>query len=93
MLPFEFLTLSLWKTRVCNRRSLDFFLLFWKDPGDYSSVSFYLGWRQPAPRGGKAAVLIESQGEGATESGLRVRTRVTVLLSARGGEQRLLRIT
>lgn len=40
----------------------------------------------------EGAKLIESQGEGATESGLRVRTRVTVL-SARGGEQRLLRIT
>lgn len=40
-----------------------------------------------------AVVLIPSQGEGVTESGLRVRTRVTVPLSARGGERRLLRIT
>lgn len=30
--------------------------------------------------------MSQSQGEGATEAGLRVRTRVTVLLSARGGE-------
>lgn len=30
--------------------------------------------------------MIQSQGEGVTEPGLRVRTRVTVLLSARGGE-------
>lgn len=30
--------------------------------------------------------MIQSQGEGVTESGLRAQTRVTVLLSALGGE-------
>lgn len=79
MLCFEFLTFGLRKTLLPG------FLLFFSGKflkiirqlvTNFAHISLHAE--------DKVAVMIQSQGEGVTESGLRAQTRVTVLLSALG---------